>query len=89
MGVLGGISKIWSQDMAIDLGTANTLVVLKGKITIVGSGREVFARPAKNDPNLRKPVENRPKMTKLCLNFLIISESYHSYFGFSMSLDHF
>jgi rod shape-determining protein MreB len=25
------IKKIWSQDMAIDLGTANTLVVLKGK----------------------------------------------------------
>ena len=30
MGILGGLSKIWSQDMAIDLGTANTLVVLKG-----------------------------------------------------------
>ena len=25
------VKKIWSQDMAIDLGTANTLVVLKGK----------------------------------------------------------
>ena len=25
------ITKIWSQDMAIDLGTANTLVVLKGQ----------------------------------------------------------
>jgi len=25
------IKKVWSQDMAIDLGTANTLVVLKGK----------------------------------------------------------
>ena len=25
------ISKIWSTDMAIDLGTANTLVVLKGQ----------------------------------------------------------
>jgi rod shape-determining protein MreB len=25
------ISEIWSTDMAIDLGTANTLVVLKGK----------------------------------------------------------
>ena len=31
MGILGNISKIWSQDMAIDLGTANTLVVLKGQ----------------------------------------------------------
>ena len=28
MGIFNGISKIWSQDMAIDLGTANTLVVL-------------------------------------------------------------
>ena len=26
---LKGISSMWSQDMAIDLGTANTLVVLK------------------------------------------------------------
>ena len=26
-----GLSKIWSTDMAIDLGTANTLVVVKGK----------------------------------------------------------
>ena len=25
------IKNIWSQDMAIDLGTANTLVVLKGQ----------------------------------------------------------
>ena len=25
-----GLSSSWSQDMAIDLGTANTLVVLKG-----------------------------------------------------------
>ncbi len=28
---LKGISSMWSQDMAIDLGTANTLVVLKGQ----------------------------------------------------------
>ena len=28
---LTGISSMWSQDMAIDLGTANTLVVLKAK----------------------------------------------------------
>ena len=28
---LSGISSMWSQDMAIDLGTANTLVVLKAK----------------------------------------------------------
>ena len=28
---LNKISKMWSQDMAIDLGTANTLGVVKGK----------------------------------------------------------
>ena len=28
MGVFDRITGIWSQDMAIDLGTANTLVVL-------------------------------------------------------------
>ena len=31
MGLFNKVSKIWSQDMAIDLGTANTLVVLKGQ----------------------------------------------------------
>ena len=31
MGVFDRVKKIWSQDMAIDLGTANTLVVVKGK----------------------------------------------------------
>jgi rod shape-determining protein MreB len=30
MGLFDNIKKIWSQDMAIDLGTANTLVVVKG-----------------------------------------------------------
>jgi rod shape-determining protein MreB len=31
MGLFDNIKKIWSQDMAIDLGTANTLVVVKGQ----------------------------------------------------------
>ena len=31
MGLFESVKKVWSQDMAIDLGTANTLVVLKGK----------------------------------------------------------
>ena len=31
MELLGNLKKFWSQDMAIDLGTANTLVVVKGK----------------------------------------------------------
>ena len=28
---LTGLTSLWSQDMAIDLGTANTLVYVKGK----------------------------------------------------------
>ena len=28
---ISGLSGMWSQDMAIDLGTANTLVVLKSQ----------------------------------------------------------
>jgi len=31
MKIIDKITKIWSQDMAIDLGTANTLIVLKGQ----------------------------------------------------------
>ena len=31
MGIFDSVKKIWSQDMAIDLGTANTLVVVKGQ----------------------------------------------------------
>ena len=31
MGFFERMKKIWSQDMAIDLGTANTLVVVKGQ----------------------------------------------------------
>ena len=30
MGLFDRIKKVWSQDMAIDLGAANTLVVVKG-----------------------------------------------------------
>ena len=32
MKLFNKVSQLWSQDMAIDLGTANTLVVLKGKV---------------------------------------------------------
>ena len=31
MSMFTNLRKFWSQDMAIDLGTANTLVVLKGQ----------------------------------------------------------
>ena len=31
MGFFNKVKDMWSQDMAIDLGTANTLVVVKGQ----------------------------------------------------------
>ena len=31
MGLFSKVKGMWSQDMAIDLGTANTLVVVKGQ----------------------------------------------------------
>ena len=37
MGIFDKVKKIWSQDMAIDLGTANTLVVLKGQGVVFSS----------------------------------------------------
>ena len=40
------ISEIWSTDMAIDLGTANTLVVLKGKGVVLNEP-SVVAVPIK------------------------------------------
>ena len=38
MGIFDRVKKIWSQDMAIDLGTANTLVVLKEKLLAARRG---------------------------------------------------
>ena len=40
MGLFSSVKKIWSQDMAIDLGTANTLVVLNepSVVAIVDQG---------------------------------------------------
>ena len=37
MGLFDSVKKIWSQDMAIDLGTANTLVVLKGQGVVLNA----------------------------------------------------
>ena len=37
------ITNIWSQDMAIDLGTANTLVVLKGQGVVLNEPSVVHA----------------------------------------------
>ena len=55
MGILGSISKIWSQDMAIDLGTANTLVVLKGQGVVL------------NEPSVVAVVEEKGKKSVLAI----------------------
>ena len=46
MGMFEKIKNIWSQDMAIDLGTSNTLVVVKGQGVVL------------NDPSVVAIVEN-------------------------------
>jgi len=49
------LTNIWSQDMAIDLGTANTLVVLKGQGVVL------------NEPSVVAIVENNGKKTVLAV----------------------
>ena len=46
---LNKLSKMWSQDMAIDLGTANTLVVVKGKGVVL------------NEPSVVAIIEKKKK----------------------------
>ena len=55
MSILGKITQIWSQDMAIDLGTANTLVVLKGQGVVL------------NEPSVVAVVDNKGKKSVLAL----------------------
>ena len=55
MQLLDKISKIWSQDMAIDLGTANTLVVLKGQGVVL------------NEPSVVAVVEDKGKKSVLAV----------------------
>jgi len=55
MGILKSISKIWSQDMAIDLGTANTLVVLKGQGVVL------------NEPSVVAVVDDKGKKSVLAV----------------------
>jgi len=55
MGIIDKLSKIWSQDMAIDLGTANTLVVLKGQGVIL------------NEPSVVAVVDNKGKKSVLAV----------------------
>jgi rod shape-determining protein MreB len=49
------LTSVWSQDMAIDLGTANTLVVLKGQGVVL------------NEPSVVAIVENMGKKTVLAV----------------------
>ena len=55
MGLFDKVSKIWSQDMAIDLGTANTLVVLKGQGVVL------------NEPSVVAVVDNKGKKSVLAV----------------------
>jgi rod shape-determining protein MreB len=55
MGLFSNVSKIWSQDMAIDLGTANTLVVLKGQGVVL------------NEPSVVAVVESKGKKSVLAV----------------------
>jgi rod shape-determining protein MreB len=55
MGMFDALSKIWSQDMAIDLGTSNTIVVLKGQGVVL------------NEPSVVAVVDNKGKKTVLAV----------------------
>ena len=55
MGLLDRVTKIWSQDMAIDLGTANTLVVLKGQGVVL------------NEPSVVAVVDTKGKKSVLAV----------------------
>ena len=48
---LSGLSSLWSQDMAIDLGTANTLVVLKDQGVVL------------NEPSVVAVIEDASSIT--------------------------
>ena len=41
MSMFANLRKFWSQDMAIDLGTANTLVVVKGQGVVLNEASVV------------------------------------------------
>jgi len=53
--IIDKITKIWSQDMAIDLGTSNTLVVLKGQGVVL------------NEPSVVAVVDNKGKKSVLAV----------------------
>ena len=48
---LTGLTSLWSQDMAIDLGTANTLVVLKDQGVVLNEPScLLYTSPSPRDP---------------------------------------
>ncbi len=53
--IFQNISKIWSTDIAIDLGTANTLVVVKGEGVVL------------NEPSVVAIIDNKGKKTVLAV----------------------
>ena len=53
--LLRKFAKIWSTDMAIDLGTANTLVVVKGQGVVL------------NEPSVVAIIDDRGKKTVLAV----------------------
>ena len=53
--IFGKLSEIWSTDMAIDLGTANTLVVVKGKGVVL------------NEPSVVAVVEEKGKKSVIAV----------------------
>ena len=55
MGIFNKLSKIWSQDMGIDLGTSNTIVVLKGQGVVL------------NEPSVVAVVDNKGKKSVLAV----------------------
>ena len=56
------LSSIWSQDMAIDLGTANTLVVLKGHGVVLNEPSVVAI--AENMGKKTAPIEHETQKVK-------------------------
>ena len=55
MGIFDRVASMWSQDMAIDLGTSNTLVVLQGQGVVL------------NEPSVVAVVDNKGKKSVLAV----------------------
>ena len=68
---LSGLSSLWSQDMAIDLGTANTLVVLKEQGVVL------------NEPSVVAVIEDGGRKSVLAVSYWqSIKNTFRQIFGF-------